>query len=522
MRETEEPFTIVRRDILSGKFNIKKEALISLIRIVTSVVIGFITVPLIIRVIGKPGYGVLAIVLTVTSYSALLQLGLGNTIVRYIAKYSGINTQTEHQIVSMAFLFYCAIGFIALVSASFLYFRLGSIFQFEEGQLETAKTLFLIYSLDAIITLPFTAFYSFMKGHNQFSVFNITLITRTVLRLALIYALFRLGFGIFALAAVDVSLNQCANLFNFLYSRLKLKLQFDFHFKDKKLIREIFLFTLFTFITQIIDYFYWRTDNVLLGIMTTTGAVAEYNAGQTIIQHFKEFATAISGVTLPTLAMLTNDQDRESKMNEFLYKASHLQALVILPIVIGFWLFGRQFLNVWLDGLGFESAYLFSLVIIIPLGFVLIQSTHVNMLFALNKHRLRVWILFGSAVMNLVSSILLVQRMGAIGAALGTGIMLFVGDFIAINFVYYKVIGFNVLKFYAAILPGMLVCCVPPAIAGILIRNIALFESGLLDLCAKCAIFGVLYLVPVYFLQLKKEYEPWAGPRLRPIRKDFL
>lgn len=510
-----------RRDILSGKINIKKEAFISLIRIVTSVVIGFITVPLIIRVIGKTGYGVLAIVLTVTSYSALLQLGLGNTIVRYIAKYSGINTRTERQIVSMAFLFYCAIGCIALVLATFLYFRLEFIFQFDEGQIGTAKTLFLVYSLDAIITLPFTAFYSYMKGHNQFTAFNLTQITRTVLRLALIYALFRLGFGIFALMAVDVSLNQCVNLFNFLYSRLKLKLRFDFHFRDKKLIRELFLFTLFTFITQIIDYFYWRTDNVLLGIMTTTNVVAEYNAGQTIIQHFKEFATAISGVTLPTLAMLTNEQDRERKINEFLHKASQLQCVVIFPIVLGFWLFGRQFLNVWLDGLGFENAYLFSLVIMIPLGLVLVQSTHVNMLFAMNKHRLRVWILLGSAVMNLLISIFLVNRIGAVGAALGTGIMLFVGDFIAINFVYYKVIGFNVLKFYATILPGMLVCCVPPTIAGMIIRNLSFFESGLLDLCVKCAIFGVLYLVPVYFLQLRKEYEPWVEARIRPMRKDF-
>lgn len=506
-----------RRDILSGRFNIKKEAFISLIRIVTSVVIGFITVPLIIRTIGKSGYGVLAIVLTVTSYSALLQLGLGNTIVRYIAKYSGIDTRAEHQIVSMAFMFYCAISFIALVSASFLYFRLETIFQFDVGQIETAKILFLIYSLDAIITLPFTAFYSYMKGHNQFTAFNITLITRTVLRFALIYALFSLGFGVFALAVVDVSLNQSVNMFNFLYSRIKLKLKFDFHFRDKQLLREILLFTLFTFITQIIDYFYWRTDNVLLGIMTTTNTVAEYNAGQTIIQHFMEFATAISGVTLPTLAMLTNEQDKENKMNEFLYKTSHLQSLIIVPIVIGFWLFGRQFLSVWLDGLGFENAYLFSLVIIIPLGLVLIQSTNVNMLFAMNKHRLRVWILLGSAVLNLVISIFLVKRMGPVGAALGTGIMLFVGDFVAINFVYYKVTGFNVLKFYAAILPGMLVCCVPPTIAGILIRDIPLFKSDLLDLCTKCAIFGVLYLIPVYFLQLKKEYEPWTGSRVRSI-----
>lgn len=490
---------------MAGRFNIKKEAFISLIRIITSVVIGFITVPLIIRTIGKSGYGVLAIVLTVTSYSALLQLGLGNTIVRYIAKYQGIDTRKEHQIVSMAFAFYCVIGLIALIAAIFLYFRLEYIFQFEADQIHMAKTLFVIYSLDAIITLPFTAFYSYMKGHNQFTAFNISLILRTVLRFALIYVLFRLSFGVFALAIVDVSLNQAINVFNCLFSKFRLKLRFDFGLKDKQLIREIFIFTLFTFITQIIDYFYWRTDNVLLGIMTNPDIVAEYNAGQTIIQHFKEFATAISGVTLPTLAMLTNENNREKKINDFLYKASHLQTLIIFPIVIGYWLFGKQFLNVWLDGLGFENAYMFSLVIIIPLGFVLIQSTHVNMLFALNRHRSRVWILLGAAVLNLVSSIILVNLMGPVGASVGTAVMLFLGDFVVINFVYYRVTGFHVLKFYASILPGLLVCCIPPTVAGLLLRNVTLFEGDLIDLCAKCAIFCVLYLIPVYFTQFRRE-----------------
>lgn len=490
---------------MTGRFNIKKEAFISLIRIITSVVIGFITVPLIIRAIGKSGYGVLAIILTVTSYSALLQLGLGNTIVRYIAKYQGIDTQKEHQIVSMAFAFYSVIGLIALIAAVFLYFRLEHIFQFEAGQVQMAKTLFVIYSLDAIITLPFTAFYSYMKGHNQFTAFNISLILRTVLRFALIYVLFRLSFGVFALALVDVSLNQAINVFNCLFSRFKLKLRLDFSLKDKQLIREIFIFTFFTFITQIIDYFYWRTDNVLLGIMTNPATVAEYNAGQTIIQHFKEFATAISGVTLPTLAMLTNEKNRENKINDFLHKASHLQTLIIFPIVIGYWLFGKQFLNVWLDGLGFENAYMFSLVIIIPLGFVLIQSTHVNMLFALNRHRSRVWILLGSAVLNLISSIILVNLMGPLGASIGTAVMLFLGDFAVINFVYYRVTGFHVVKFYASILPGLLVCCIPPTAAGLLLRNVTLIESGLLDLCAKCAIFGVLYIIPVYFTQFRRE-----------------
>lgn len=490
---------------MSNRFNIKKEALISLIRIVTSVVIGFITVPLIIRTIGKSGYGVLSIVLTVTSYSSLLQLGLGNTTVRYIAKYRGIDMKMVHQIVSMAFAYYAVIGLIALVAATFLYFRMEYVFQFEADQIQTAKTLFVIYSIDAIITLPSTAFYSFMKGHNQFTAFNISLILRTVLRFALIYVLFMLNLGVLALALVDVSLNQAINIFNCLYSRFRLKFRFDFGLRDKQLIREIFIFTLFTFVTQIVDYFYWRTDNVLLGIMTNADTVAEYNAGQTIIQHFKEFATAISGVTLPTLAMLTNEKNREGRINDFLHKASHLQTLIIFPIVIGYWLFGRQFLNVWLGGLGFENAYKFSLVIIIPLGLVLVQSTHVNMLYAMNRHRSRVWILLGAAVMNLISSIILVNMMGPVGASVGTAVMLFLGDFVVINFVYYRVTGFSVLKFYASIIPGLLLCCVPPTVAGLLIRDITLFDKGLPDLCAKCAIFGILYLIPVYFVQFRKE-----------------
>jgi O-antigen/teichoic acid export membrane protein len=489
---------------LTKAFNLKREAIITYIRIFVTVIFGFVTVPLIINTIGKTGFGVLSIVLTVTSYSLLLQLGLGNTIVRYVAKYSSSDKIIKYQIVSLAVVFYTIVSILALFGAIFLYFNMD-VFKLAPEQVVTAKNLFIIYSLDAVITIPFTAFYSYMKGNNRFSVFNMTQISRTVLRFFLILVLFNLGKGIYALAFVDVCLNQSINIFNFMYSKKRLDLKFCFKFKDKKMISEIAIYSIFIFLTQLVDYFYWKIDNILLGLMTTVETVAEYNTGQIIIQNFMQFATAVSGITLPTLSILTNHADSEVKIRAFLDKTSRIQMLIISPLVAGFWLFGKQFICVWLKGHDFANSYLFALVIIVPLGIVLIQSTAVNMLAALNKHKYRLYILLGSAILNLFISIFLIKSMGAIGASLGTGIMLVVGDFILVNIVYYKVIGFNVLVFLKNNLPSMVLCLSPAVIMGAYIRNISISDVLIIDLFLKCMIFAVMYGAVVYFLYSKND-----------------
>src|SRR2546425_533807 len=81
-----------------------------------TILLNFVLIPTVIRHIGQAGYGLWTIVIGLSSYLTLFDLGIGGAIVRYVAHLSGQNNDTEemNRLLSSALAFYC--GSAAVVS----------------------------------------------------------------------------------------------------------------------------------------------------------------------------------------------------------------------------------------------------------------------------------------------------------------------------------------------------------------------------------------------------------------------
>ncbi|WP_249664351.1 oligosaccharide flippase family protein, partial [Lysinibacillus sp. D4B1_S16] len=79
-----------------------------------------------------------------------------------------------------------------------------------------------------------------------------------------------------------------------IYCMKVLSIQFTFTLKNIKLIKEIFIYSFFIFITVIVDKIYWQTDQVLLGIFKGTEDVAIYAVAMQIVLIFMSLALAIT------------------------------------------------------------------------------------------------------------------------------------------------------------------------------------------------------------------------------------
>ena len=79
-------------------------AILSYISILLTFAVGLIYTPLLIRGLGQSDYGLYSLILAVSSYLSLLDLGVGNAIVRYIARSRAIkDTELESNGVSEPF-----------------------------------------------------------------------------------------------------------------------------------------------------------------------------------------------------------------------------------------------------------------------------------------------------------------------------------------------------------------------------------------------------------------------------------
>ena len=81
------------------------------------------------RMMGQSEYGLYSLVASVISYLTILDLGMGNAIVRYTAKYRAEGkTEEQYEMFGMFFVLYLIIGVIAIGVGMGLYLNVDAMF----------------------------------------------------------------------------------------------------------------------------------------------------------------------------------------------------------------------------------------------------------------------------------------------------------------------------------------------------------------------------------------------------------
>lgn len=106
------------------------------------------------------------------------------------------------------------------------------------------------------------------------------------------------------MVSVTTCLTITSLIVNIVYCVKKLSIRFTFGKFDFKLMKEIWVFTFFIFINQIIDQINWSVDKFLLGRLSGTTAVAVYGVGGQINTLYLQFSTSISNVFVPKVNMI--------------------------------------------------------------------------------------------------------------------------------------------------------------------------------------------------------------------------
>ena len=112
----------------------------------------------------------------------------------------------------------------------------------------------------------------------------------------------------------------------------------------------------------------------------------------------------------------------------------------------------------------------------------------------------RSYVLGGMAIANLFLTIYLVKRIGLMGAPIGTFISLILGNNIAMNLYYKKVIGINVIRLFKNVLKGIMPCAIAATCICIPLTLIRL--HGVLWFLVEGSVFCIVYAVLLWLFGL--------------------
>ena len=138
-------------------------------------------------------------------------------------------------------------------------------------------------------------------------------------------------------------------LSNIFYCFKKLRIRFEFHGLQIGLLKEMWVFTFFIFLNQIIDQINWSVDKFLLGRFAGTTAVAVYGVGGQINTLYLQFSSSVSNVFVPKVNRIVAESNDDTQLTRLFTKVGRIQFMVLGLILSGFVFFGVPFVKYGLD-----------------------------------------------------------------------------------------------------------------------------------------------------------------------------
>lgn len=480
--------------------NRKLGAVLSYVYIIATTLIQLIYTPFLIRSLGQSEYGLYSLINSVIGYLTILDLGFGNAIIVYTAKYRAQKKYDEEKkLHGMFFIIFCIIGVIAGIIGLILFFNVNNLFgsTMTEAELEKAKIMMLILTFNLVITFIFSIYSSILNAYEKFVYQKVISILNTILKPLIMIPLLFMGFKSIAMIVVITILNVLVLLSNYLYCKKKLNIKIKFMGFDKVLFKTILSYSIWLFLTSIVDKVNWSVDQFILGVVSGTTAVSIYSLATNFNTLFINLSTAISSVLLPKMTKMVSEHRTKEELTDEFIKVGRIQFIIIFLATSGLILFGQEFI-IWWAGPEYKESYYVALCLIIPALFSLIQNLGLSIMQAMNKYRFKAISTFIMSGFNILISVILAKKFGAVGAAFGTTISIVMCNIIVMNIYYYKVIKLNVIKFWKNIFRIFIKYLIPICII-IGIMYLTNF-SGIESVIIYGGIYTLIYIIVTYFI----------------------
>lgn len=480
---------------------LKAGVVLNYVVIILNTVVGLLYTPYMLRMMGQSEYGLYSLVASVIAYLTVLDLGFGNAIVRYTAKFRAEKkTEEQYEMFGMFFLLYLVIGIIAFGIGLGLYFNVGTLFgnTMTAVELDRARIMMLLLVANLAFTFPMSIWGSIIQAYEDF-VFQKSLnIFRIILNTAVMICLLHFGYKAVAMVVVQTIFNVLTLVLNFIYCRRKLNIHIYFRFKHFHwgFLKEVAIYSFWIFLNAIMDRVYWSTGQFVLGAMVGTAAVAVFAIAIQLEGMYMQFSTAISSVFLPKVtAMVATNRSRKA-ISDLFIRTGRMQYIVLAYILSGFIIFGRQFIELW-AGAGYTDAYIISLLFFIPLTVPLIQNLGITILQARNEMKFRSVLYIIIALVSLAMQIVLTRFFGGIGCAMGVSGALVVGQILIMNVYYQRRQDLDIKTFWKEISKMSIIPIVLIFSSMLVIRHFFALDSwGKLIL--GIAAFSLVY-IPLFF-----------------------
>ncbi len=490
----------------------------SYVLLVVQIASSLLFTPYLIRSLGQAEYGIYSLVASITAYFMLLDAGIGNALVRYIAKFRvEEDLPQQRRFLGVSLAFYMAVGVVVLLLGAALNVNLPAIFGggLTPHELTRVSAMLSVTLVNAAVTLVASTFDRTLIAYERFAVSKCLSIASVVLRVSTLTVILYLGYRALAVVTVNLILTIFFGVLSAWYVLSRLGLRPTLRGVQLNFVREIFGYSGFIFLQMIATQVNSMTDQVLLGIMTSSVVVGVYAVGAQLSQYFQSIAGSINGVLMPgVVRMVESGAGPDSLLNEMV-KVGRLVLIVLGVILVGFAVTGQSFVSLW-AGPSNGEAFWVGLILMVAMIMSLVQAIGAQILWAMGRPRSQTWISVGVAIVNVGLTIVLIRWNPLVGASLATAAAMLLGNVILMNIVLGRVIGISIKRYFGDLLRGILPSLIIVAAVGWAVGLLRM--SGWANVAAEVLAMLVAYVVAMIWFGMSAYERQLAAPVLTRLR----
>jgi O-antigen/teichoic acid export membrane protein len=416
---------------MSQKRKVLKGSASNIVRVLLSMLVSLVLPPFLVHRLPAPAYSAWVLILQLSTYVNLLDFGLQTAIGKFVAEHDAAgNREASHQIVSTSFTILAIAALIAIVGIAIMAGHIPQLFhQMPESLVPEVRLGLLLVGFSGALALPFSAFSSIFTGLQQYAFPTILAIVVRVLSAAGLILVLLLHGGLVQMACVSAAFNVGSAVAQFLGWRRLLRERVNFTFlmfhggAAGRLARYGSVLSLWTIAMLLIS----GLDTVIVGHYDykNTGF---YAIGSSATNVMLLVISSLFGPLLPALSSMQASAT-PARLGEIAIRTTRYCALLLcllgLPLLVGAypllsWWVGRSYAA--------QSARYLEVLV---MGNVVRQLAYPYVIgvVATGKQHLASISAIAESSVNVLLSIWLVQKFGAIGVAIGT----LVGAFISVG-----------------------------------------------------------------------------------------
>ena len=493
---------------------ISKNIFSNYVGIAGAIIIAFMLSPFLVHSLGDTRYGVWSVVSALTGYMALLDLGVSSAMAKYVSKFKALKDyRSLNQVLASGLVIMLSAGTILLLLSPLLASAVVSFFKFD-GQLgESVRLLVIVGSVDIAIFVSTGILVGAFFGFQRYEIINAVNLLVAIFKAILFYLVLTNGYDLVAMGLVSLAGNIMAACALYIAIK-KVEPQVDIKLSNssRKTLRSIFNFSKFTFLSMVAMQLVYYSDAFVIGYFLSAAAITYYTIPWSLGEYTNKLTLAIAQTFVPVFSeqdATTGDKAIYSTYvtgTKFMLTVSNLLCIGMLAV-------GDYFVALWMGPTYAEKC---SVILAIMFFTQLIKGPQLlsySILLGTARHKLFSYFNIGFSFLNLILSIILIQRYGLVGVAVATAFTQISFYGVITPILTSRVIGSNLIAYfkdtYLRIVPSSLLLY----LALVYLANYSTPDSYF-SLLTQALCATTIYLVSIYWVLLNGSEREFISSRV--------